>query len=155
MPIYRELAQHPLRSIALDPPLSVTADTGLRAVVGTMRNTDTDYVLVTKDETLAGIFTEHDLLTRAAHPDGIPDAPVGEFMSPDPTVLDAARPIGDALDAMAEGRCRHLPVSDGERGCIGVLTSYNVLHFLAELLPGSILNLPPRPHQTTRAPDGA
>ena len=48
-----------------------------------------------------------------------------------------------------------LPVSDGERGCIGVLTSYNVLHFLAELLPGSILNLPPRPHRNTRAPDGA
>lgn len=155
MPIYRELAHHPLRSVALDPPLSVTADTSLRAVVDTMRNSDTDYVLVTKEEILAGIFTEHDLLNRAANPDGIPDAPVGKFMSSDPTVLDVARPIGDALDAMAEGHCRHLPISDGERGCIGVLTSYNVLHFLAELLPGSILNLPPRPHQTIRAPDGA
>jgi CBS domain-containing protein len=155
MPIYRELAQHPLRSIALEPPLSVTAETHLRAVVDTMRNSDTDYVLVTKEEVLAGIFTEHDLLNRAAHRDGIPDAPVGEFMSPDPTVLDVAQPISDALDAMAEGHYRHLPISDGDRGCIGVLTSYNVLHFLAELLPGSILNLPPRPHQTTRAPDGA
>ena len=131
------------------------ADTSLTAVVDTMRNSDTDYVLVTKDETLAGIFTEHDLLTRAANPDGVPDAPVGEFMSPEPTVLDASRPISAALDAMAQGRYRHVPISDGERGCVGVLTSYNVLHFLAELLPGSILNLPPRPHQTIRAPDGA
>ena len=155
MPIYRELAHHSLRSIALEPALSVTSDTSLPAVVATMRNSDTDYVLVTKDEVLAGIFTEHDLLTRAANPDGAPDAPVGEFMSADPTVMDASRPISAALDAMAEGRYRHLPVSDGERGCIGVLTSYNVLHFLAELLPGSILNLPPRPHRNTRAPDGA
>ena len=155
MPIYRELAQQPLRSIALEPPLSVTADTSLQAVVDTMRSSDTDYVLVTKDEALAGIFTEHDLLTRAANPNGLPDAPVGEFMSPDPTVLDTSRPISDALDAMAQGHYRHLPISDGERGCVGVLTSYDVLHFLAELLPGSILNLPPRPHQTTRAPDGA
>ena len=155
MPIYHELSQQPLRSIALERPLSVTADTSLTAVVDTMRNSDTDYVLVTKDETLAGIFTEHDLLTRAANPDGVPDAPVGEFMSPEPTVLDASRPISAALDAMAQGRYRHVPISDGERGCVGVLTSYNVLHFLAELLPGSILNLPPRPHQTIRAPDGA
>ena len=155
MPIYHELSQQPLRSIALERPLSVTADTSLTAVVDTMRNSDTDYVLVTKDETLAGIFTEHDLLTRAANPDGVPDAPVGEFMSPEPTVLDASRPISAALDAMAQGRYRHVPISDGERGCVAVLTSYNVLHFLAELLPGSILNLPPRPHQTIRAPDGA
>ena len=155
MPIYRELAQHQLRSIALEPVLSVTVDTRLPAVVDTMHHSDTDFVLVMDGDRLAGIFTEHDLLTRAANPDGVPDAPVGEFMTPDPTVLDAALPLSDALDAMAEGRYRHLPISDGERGCIGVLTSYNVLHFLAELLPGSILNLPPRPHQTTRALDGA
>ena len=155
MPIYRELAQHPLRSVTLEPALTVTVDTCLAQVVDTMRSSDTDYVLVTKDGALAGIFTEHDLLTRAAEPDGVADGPVGEFMSPDPTVLDASRPISDALDAMAEGHYRHLPISAGPRGCIGVLTSYNVLHFLAELLPGSILNLPPRPHQTTRAPDGA
>ena len=96
MPIYRELAQHSLRSIALEPALSVTSDTSLPAVVATMRNSDTDYVLVTKDEVLAGIFTEHDLLTRAANPDGAPDAPVGEFMSADPTVMDASRPISAA-----------------------------------------------------------
>ena len=155
MPIYRELAQQPLRSIALEPALSVSVDTCLAEVVDTMRSSDIDYVLVTKDEALAGIFTEHDLLTRAVNPDGVADAPVGDFMSPDPTVLDASRPISDALDAMAEGHYRHLPISDGGRCCIGVLTSYDVLHFLAELLPGSILNLPPRPHQTTRAPDGA
>ena len=155
MPIYRELAQQPLRSIALEPALSVTVDTCLRTVVDTMRSSNSDYVLVTEDERLAGIFTEHDLLTKAANPDGVPEAAVGEFMSPDPTVLDASRPISDAVDAMAEGRYRHLPIADGERGCIGVLTSYNVLHFLAELLPGSILNLPPRPHQTIRASDGA
>lgn len=155
MPIYRELAHHPLRSIALQPALSVGLDTRLAQVVDTMRSSDTDYVLVMQDEVLAGIFTEHDLLTRAAEPDGVPDAPVGDFMSHDPTVMDASRPISDALDAMAEGHYRHLPIRDGERGCVGVLTSYNVLHFLAELLPGSILNLPPRPHRNTRAPDGA
>ena len=155
MPIYHELAQQPLRSIALEPALSVPVDATVRAVVGTMHRSDTDYVLVMDGDGLAGIFTEHDLLARAANPDGVPDAPVREFMSRDPTMLDAALPISEALDAMAEGHYRHLPISDGERGCIGVLTSYNVLHFLAELLPGSILNLPPRPHQTVHAPDGA
>ncbi len=155
MSIYHELAQHPLRSITLEPALSVAVDATVQAVVDTMHDSDIDHVLVMDDDTLAGIFTEHDLLTRAVAPDGVPDAPVREFMTPDPTVLDAALALSDALGAMAEGHYRHLPIVDGERGCIGVLTSYNVLHFLAELLPGSILNLPPRPHQTIRTPDGA
>ena len=155
MPIYHELAQYPLRSIALEPALSVAVDATVPAVVDTMHHSGIDYVLVMDGNELAGIFTEHDLLTRAVNADGVPDAPVRHFMTPNPAVLDAALPLSDALETMAEGRYRHLPIGDGEGGCIGVLTTHNVLHFLAELLPVSILNLPPRPHQTTRAPDGA
>ena len=155
MPIYRELAQHPLRSIALEAALSVPVDATVRAVVDTMHESDTDCVLVMDGDALAGIFTQYDLLTRAVNRDGVTDAPICEVMTPNPTVLDAALPLSDALETMAEGHYRHLPIADGEGGCIGVLTTHNVLHFLAELLPVSILNLPPRPHQTTRAPDGA
>ena len=114
-----------------------------------------DHVLVMDGPRLAGIFTEHDLLARAVTPDGVREASVRHFMTPDPAVLDAAMPLSHALDPMVQGGFRHLPIEDGDRGYIGVLTSHNLFHFLAELLPDRILNLPPRPHQTLRAPDGA
>ena len=114
MPIYDELAQYPLRSIALEPALSVAVDATVPAVVDTMHDSGIDYVLVMDGNELAGIFTEHDLLTRAVNADGVPDAPVRQFMTPNPAVLDAALPLSDALETMAEGRYRHLPIGDGE-----------------------------------------
>ena len=155
MPIYRELEHHPIRSISLEPALAVDGETAASEVVATMLASRFGYVLVMDDGGLAGIFTEHDLLTRAVTPDGMPAAPVRNFMTPDPTTLDAAAPLSAAIEPMVTGGYHHIPIADGTRGYVGVLTSHNLFHFLAELLPDRLLNLPPRPHQRLRAPDGA
>ena len=155
MSVYRALAEHPLGSIRLEPAVSVAADTQVADVVATMRTARVGHVLVIEGDQLAGIFTERDLLMHALDEQGVAHAPVSEFMSSDPVVLDFRRPISEALQPMVKGRYRHLPVHDPRRGYIGVLTSHNLFQFVAELLPGQILNLPPRPHQILRAPDGA
>ena len=155
MPIYRELEHQPIGSISLEPALSVSGDTAASEVVATMRASRFGYVLVMDGGRLAGIFTEHDLLVRAVTPDGMPTAPVRRFMTPEPTTLDATAPLSHAITPMVEGGYHHIPIADGARGYIGVLTSHNLFHFLAELFPDRILNLPPRPHQRLRAPDGA
>jgi len=155
MPIYRELEHQPVGSIALEPALAVNGDTAASDVVATMQASRFGYVLVMEGERLAGIFTEHDLLTRAVSADGMPAAPVRRFMTPDPTTLEATAPLSAAIVPMVTGGYHHIPIADGAGGYIGVLTSHNLFHFLAELLPDRILNLPPRPHQRLRAPDGA
>lgn len=155
MPIYRELELHPIGSIALEPALTVSADTAAGEVVAAMQAARSSHVLVLEGGRLAGIFTYHDLLVRAVTPDGLPAAPVRDFMTPDPTTLPATAPLSEAIEPMASGGYRHLPVTDGAGGCLGVLTSHNLFQFLAELLPDRILNLPPRPHQRVRVPDGA
>ena len=155
MPIYRELEHQPIGSISLEPALSVSGDTAAGEVVANMQASRFGYVLVMEGERLAGIFTEHDLLMRAVTPEGMPAAPVRRFMTPDPTTLDATAPLSAAIAPMVTGGYHHIPIADGTRGYVGVLTSHNLFHFLAELLPDRILNLPPRPHQRLRAPDGA
>ena len=155
MPIYRELEHQPIGSISLEPALSVSGDTAADEVVATMQASRYGYVLVMEGDCLAGIFTEHDLLMRAVTPEGMPAAPVRSFMTPDPTTLDAMAPLSAAIEPMVTGGYHHIPIAAGTRGYVGVLTSHNLFHFLAELLPGRILNLPPRPHQRLRAPDGA
>ena len=155
MLIYRELQHQPIGSISLEPALSIGGDTPAGDVVATMRASRFGYVLVMEDARLAGIFTEHDLLVRAVTPDGMPAAPVRRFMTADPTTLDATAPLSAAIEPMVTGGYHHIPIADGARGYIGVLTSHNLFHFLAELLPDRILNLPPRPHQRLCATDGA
>jgi len=155
MSIYRALEEHPIGSIRLEPAVAVDAHTPVADVVATMRTTRVGHVLVMAGDELVGIFTERDLLMHAVTEQGVPAAPVAEFMSADPVVLDFKRPISHALEPMVKGRYRHLPIHDPRRGYIGVLTSHTLFQFVAELLPGKILNLPPRPHQTLRAPEGA
>lgn len=155
MPIYRELELHPIGSIALEPALTVRGDAAAGEVVAAMQAARSSHALVLDGGRLAGIFTYHDLLARAVTPDGLPAAPVRDFMTPDPTTLPASAPLSAAIEPMASGGYRHLPVADRAGGYLGVLTSHNLFQFLAELLPDRILNLPPRPHQTLRVPDGA
>lgn len=155
MAIYRELEHHPVGSAALEPALTVAGDTAAAAVAATMHDARCSHVLVMEDGRLTGIFTYYDLLMRAAAPDGVPAAPVRNFMTPDPATVSAAAPLSDAIGMMVEGGYRHLPVTGAAGGCLGVLTSHNLFQFLAEMLPDRILNLPPRPHQTARVTDGA
>lgn len=155
MPIYRELEHHPIGSIALEPALTVAGDAAAGAVAASMHASRRSYVLVLDGGRLAGIFTYYDLLMRAVTPDGLPATPVRDFMTPNPTTLPATAPLSAAVAPMVEGGYRHIPIADGARGYLGVLTSHVLLQFLAEMLPDRILNLPPRPHQTARVPDGA
>ncbi len=155
MSVYHELEHHPIGSITLEQSLSVRDTAAVREVVAAMHDAGTDHALVFTGERLAGIFTERDLLARTVRPDGLPDAPVRDFMTPDPTVLEASHAVSLALEPMARRRYRHLPIVNGQREFIGVLTAHNLFQFLAEMLPDRILNLPPRPHQTLQAPEGA
>ena len=155
MSIYHELEHHPIGSIAVQQSLAVNCAAGVREVVATMQRAGVDHVLVFDGQRLAGIFTERDLLLRAVQPDGLPEAPVSDFMTPEPTVLEASLSVSHALGPMVTGHYRHLPIADGSGGFIGVLTAHTLFQFLAELLPDRILNLPPRPHQTLQAPEGA
>ena len=155
MSFYRELEHQPVGSIPLEPALSVSGDASLDEVVAAMRTARCGYVLVMDGRRLTGIFTEHDLLERVVTPDGMPVAPVRQFMTPDPTTLQATASLSEAIEPMVDGGYHHIPIESGAGGYVGVLTSHNLFHYLAELVPDRILNLPPRPHQTARVPDGA
>ena len=153
--ILRTLEEHPIGSVRLEPALTVAAATPIGDVLTTMRSARIAHVLVVEEEALVGIFTERDLLMHAISPDGVPAAPVSEFMSRQPVTLEASQALSEVLQPMVEGRFRHLPIHDPRRGYIGVLTTHNLFQFIAELIPGTLLNLPPRPNQTLLAPEGA
>jgi CBS-domain-containing membrane protein len=56
---------------------------------------------------------------------------------------------------MDHGGYRHVPLVDGGGRIAGLLRQQDILAYVAEAFPESILNLPPRPHQRLQEQDGA
>jgi len=90
-------------------------------------------VLVMKDGSLAGIFTERDLMRRVVAMDRSPGGTtVGEVMTTSLVTCTPDATMTDCGTVMSERRIRHLPVL-GEDGVLGVVTTGDLLaHELKE-----------------------
>ena len=127
----RLLGEH-LDDLGAPPPLTVGPDTPVDVVIARMQEADADCVLVVADDRLVGIFTDRDALVKAA---GKPLEAfrVSDFMTPDPVVLRHDDPIAIAINKMAVGGFRHIPLLDDGRPT-GVVTARDVFHHLAETI---------------------
>ena len=109
-------------------------------------------LVVDGDGRLTGIFTERDVLTRVAGPRRDPQKTrLAEVMTREPEALTASDRIAFAVHSMSVAGYRTVPLVDGERRPIGVVTVNDVIRWLAGLFPEAVLNLPPggalkRPH---------
>ncbi len=112
-------------------------------------------VLICRDGRLIGLFTERDLLRRVLAP-GLPlSVSLATVMTPDPVVVQPKEPIGLAVRRMEEGGYRHLPVVNGSRRPLGVLSVKRIIHYLVEHFPATVYNLPPDPDTFPEEPEGA
>jgi CBS-domain-containing membrane protein len=55
---------------------------------------------------------------------------------------------------MQTGRYRNVPIIDDGRHLVGVVRQVDIIKYLAESFPEELLNLPPRPHQRMKQPEG-
>ena len=81
--------------------------------------------------------------------------PVESLMTSEPNTLDLDQTIRDAIVLMQTGRYRNVPVVDADRHLVGVVRQADIIKYLAESFPEELLNLPPRPHQRMKEPEGA
>jgi CBS domain-containing protein len=106
-----------------------------------------------------GIFTERDVLRRceseAFGPEARRRTPIQEAMSRPPLTIRRQATLLDAIVAMDERRHRHLVVVDRHGLLRGLLTTNDIVQFLADRFPEGVLNLPPRLHQQYRGREGA
>lgn len=111
-------------------------------------------VVVCDGDRMAGIFTERDVLYRTSL-EGIDAAtPISDVMTRDPESLPVTARLIDAIRAMTGGGFRHLPLVADDGSCSGILTSRDVLRFIADHFSEAVLNLPPRLHQKMPRPEG-
>jgi len=148
-----------IESVArLEPtaPRRIEAMRSIREAVEMMRTESVGCLLVTEEGRLIGIFTERDLLTRVLATGLELTAPIRTCMTPDPDSVDLNDPIRTAILKMERGGFRHLPVVDGHRRPIGILSAKRIIGWVVRHFPHLEHILPPDASQAAaREREGA
>ncbi len=125
---------------ALNPveAFSVPEDTALDVAVQTMRARKIGCLLVTdRAGRLCGILTERDLLYKVAGKvEDLSALRVSQYMTRDPEVIRGDQLLASALQRMMVGDLRHLPLVDSEGRPDKILSSRDIINYLAFLVEG-------------------
>jgi CBS domain-containing protein len=137
-PFERLLVEVPLATLKTRPPFTVDASATVASVLAKMRDEETADILVTSDGRLVGIFTERDAalkLVGQAAADGrdLASTPISDVMTTDPVVLRGTDSIAVAVQKMAVGGFRHIPlVRDGQP--VGVISAADVFRHILHIV---------------------
>jgi|SRR4051794_17675987 CBS domain-containing protein len=113
--------------------LTVSPEAPVLQVAEWMKEAQTGCALVLDDHgKLIGIFTEHDVLCKLMKTgDGADSVPVSELMSRNPEALRETDSVAAALNKMALGRYRHVPIARSN-GSYSVASIKSVLNYIAQ-----------------------
>jgi CBS domain-containing protein len=115
----------------LGAPAPTTVEVGLPVAeaIARMQADGLDCLLVTDHGALVGIFTDRDAILKVA---GRPadGTTIGDVMTADPVILRSGDPVAVAINKMAVGGFRHVPIV--HRGQpTGVVSARDVFRHLA------------------------
>ena len=134
----RSLSEDRVQALNPARALSVPKGTSLEAAIQTLRERRIGCLLVTDPKgKLSGILTERDLLYKVAGKNlNLAAEPVSRYMTRDPEVIRADQLIASALQRMMVGDLRHLPLVDTEGHPERILSSRDIINYLAFLVEG-------------------
>lgn len=130
--LVRSVMEDDLRQLLEDATLHVKSDTPVREVVRRMKEDAASCVLIIDGDKLAGIFTEHDVLCKlAGAKDEALEVPISKLMTAHPDALRETDSVASALNKMAVGRYRNVPVQR-EDGSYRLLSIRHVLKYIEQ-----------------------
>lgn len=152
-----EVFREPVKLLGSRTPVCIVEGTTVENAIEQMREHRIGCLLVTRDGSLVGVFTERDVLYRVvAERRDTRTTTVGSVMTADPESLPADAEIAWAVNRMSFGGYRHVPLVDAEQRPVGIVSVKDVVSYLAEFFPGEVMNIPPRPGlDVPRDRDGA
>ena len=122
-------ALQPARPVCVDPT------TKMSDALRLLSEKDIGCVLVTWCDALVGIFSERDALMKVGtRYREVANEPVRHFMTPAPETLEGDESIAFAVNRMAVGDFRHVPIEEDEKP-VGIISVRDILKYVAEQFP--------------------
>lgn len=144
----------PVSKLMPREPVLIGESATVAEAVMAMNVNHTGCVLVQQDGRLVGIFTERDVITKVFGLADCHTVSVADVMTRDPESLESKDELAFALNRMSVGGYRHIPVVEHGKP-VGVLSVKDIVHYLADMHPEGIVNLPPSPDSAIfRSVDG-
>ncbi|QNP75397.1 CBS domain-containing protein [Streptomyces roseirectus] len=116
------MTQH-VRDVMTARPVTVEPVASVASVARVMRDENIGAVLVAEQERLRGLVSDRDLVVRVLAEGGDPErTTVGDACSGDLVTVGPDDELRQAVAAMREHAVRRVPVVDGERNVVGVVS---------------------------------
>lgn len=146
----------PIDNILFREPVIVKRDTKVSDAITLFNEKDVGCILVVDDRNkLIGIFTERDVIRKLIIKGlDINKETIENHMTKRPDSLCLSDPIAYALNRMAAGGYRHVPLINEQNEPVGFLSVRDIIDHLADYYSNEILNLPPSPHTKQLSRDG-
>ena len=114
--------------------LHVLPSDSVEKIVVILQKEKQSSLLVIQHDRLLGIVSKRDLLRRTAGSETkLSHLKALDVMTANPEIVKAADPLSFAVNKMAMGGFRHLPVLSEEGNPIGVISIQDVLSYLSQL----------------------
>lgn len=140
----------PLKSLKIPRAVTLKMGSSLQDALTLMQLKQFGCVLITKDDKLAGILTERDIIAKALGEDvHFGEILVDNVMTPKPESFKPEDSIAFAMNAMSVGGYRHMPVVDDNNIPLAIISVKDIIGFIVEHFPEIVLNLPPKPVRRT------
>jgi len=145
----------PIKNIKVGKPICLDDDAMVQDALSMMQIKQFGCVLITKDQQLAGILTERDIITKVVGSGQEPsEISVRDVMTPNPEAFQPEDSIAYVMNAMVIGGYRHVPVVDENNVPLAVVSVKDIISFLVEHFPEEVLNLPPKPLRKVQTQNG-
>jgi signal-transduction protein with cAMP-binding, CBS, and nucleotidyltransferase domain len=121
----------PLTEVRIPSHHTLSPTAKVSEAVEILRDDPSGAVVVVERGALVGIFTERDVLSKVASDTSVLDSPMSEVMTPDPVILRDTDTIATALNKMAVGGFRHIPLVHGDQ-LVGVVTASDLMQWFMQ-----------------------
>jgi CBS domain-containing protein len=145
----RQVLHKPIRDLPqLQPLVRIPPTASVREAINMMIERRVGCLTVVEGETLVGVFSERDVLTKVAVAGLDLDAKmVGELMTRNPQTLAANSRLVYALHQMTIGGYRHIPLLDADKKPVAIISMRDIVACIVDLYPDEVLKLPESPEQ--------
>ncbi len=152
--IVGEFFSEPLSKVPQRPMLAVEAGISVAETIKAMNERRRGAALIVEKGKLVGIFTERDVLRKVAGSKLDMSTAVGTVMTKNPETLPEHASIAYALRKMSIEGYRQIPLVSEDHRPRGMVGVRDIVAWMVNLFPESLLNLPPEPTTPKRAEGG-